>query len=227
MASSRQIAFKLKSLLFIYSFLTLVGSTVPYIWHCCWFQAFTNLSVTNSAPSSPLPCSSWRTKGRLSCNVKGPVKGHQALFRETSSSTFFTMLTFSQILNIYLQWMTALRPVIVCMVKSDRPNYAKSSCQYNHDMAPSCTRIIPYKRSIMAQFSCQSPYNLGRSQWGTEERFKFRWFPNMGYMCPTCVNKCTFIAQASFSGPYLLTTTNGWLHVRERRRRRGCFVLVV
>lgn len=34
-------------------------------------------------------------------------------FRKTSPSTFFTMLTFSQILNIYLQWMTAFGPDIV------------------------------------------------------------------------------------------------------------------
>ena len=79
-----------------------------------------------------------------------------ALFRKTSPSTFFTMLTFSQILNIYLQWMTALSPAIVCKVESERPTYGKSSCQYNHDMAPRCTLIIPYRLSIMAQFSCQS-----------------------------------------------------------------------
>ena len=79
-----------------------------------------------------------------------------ALFRKTSPSTFFTMLTFSQILNIYLQWMTALSSAIVCKVESERPTYGKSSCQYNHDMAPRCTLIIPYRLSIMAQFSCQS-----------------------------------------------------------------------
>lgn len=78
------------------------------------------------------------------------------LFKKTSPSTFFTMLTFSKILNIYLQWMTALSPAIVCKVESERPTYGKSSCQYKHDMAPRCTLIIPHRLSIMAQFSCQS-----------------------------------------------------------------------
>lgn len=91
-----------------------------------------------------------------------------ALFKKTSPSTFFTMLTFSQILNIYLQWMTALSPAIVCKVKSDQPMYGKSSCQYNHDMAPSCTLIIPHRLSIIAQFSCQSQHIIWKSQRGIE-----------------------------------------------------------
>lgn len=85
--------------------------------------------------------------------LSGAIPG---LFRKTSPSTFFTMLTFSQILNIYLQWMAALSRAIVCKVKSEQPTYGKSSCQYNHDMGPRCTLIIPYRLSVMAQFSCQS-----------------------------------------------------------------------
>ncbi len=46
------------------------------------------------------------------------------------------MLTFSQILNIYLQWMTALCPAIVYKVETERSTYGKSSCQYNRDMPP-------------------------------------------------------------------------------------------
>lgn len=119
-------------------------------------------------PISPAWCSWWGgrcrgarvlTGGRgegcpaVSKVLSGATPG---LFRKTSPSTFFTMLTFSQILNIYLQWMTALSPAIVRKVESERPTYGKSSCQYNHDMAPRCTLIIPYRLSIMAQFSCQS-----------------------------------------------------------------------
>lgn len=96
----------------------------------------------------------------VGCSAESKVlsRATPGLFKKTSPSTFFTMLTFSQILNIYLQWMTALSPAIVCKVKSDLPMYGKSSCQYNHDMAPSCTLIIPYRLSIMAQFSCQSQH---------------------------------------------------------------------
>lgn len=81
-----------------------------------------------------------------------------APFSKTSPSTFFTMLTFSQILNIYSQWVTALSPAIVCKVEADLPTYGKSSFQSNDDMAPSCTLIILYRLSIMTHFSCQSHF---------------------------------------------------------------------
>lgn len=43
-------------------------------------------------------------------------------FRKTSSSTFFTMLTFSGILNIYLQWSAALGPAFVCTAALRKAN---------------------------------------------------------------------------------------------------------
>lgn len=163
---------------------SLFSRDVFLVWLCgqCWGDCdadlFVHLWVTavTSSPASPLPTTSvqhlslgcswcdgrcWEawvlTESEEKPTVSKVLSGAApVLFRETSPSTFFTMLTFSHILNIYLQWMAALSRAIVCKVESDWPTYGKSSCQYNHDMAPSCTLIIPYRLSIRAQFSCQS-----------------------------------------------------------------------
>lgn len=83
-------------------------------------------------------------------------KATPGLFRQTSGSTFFTMLAFSQILNIYLQWLAALGLAIVFVVTLKKPTHGSSSGQYNHDMGPRCCLIIPDGLSIMASFDCQS-----------------------------------------------------------------------
>ena len=106
---------------------------------------------------------------RLSCRVKGPVRGHPWPIQKDITSRFFTMLTFSQILNICFQWMTVLSLAIVCKVESDWPTYGKSACQCDHDMAPSCTLIIPYRLSVIAQFSCQSQNIIW---WDVSERLR-------------------------------------------------------
>lgn len=49
-------------------------------------------------------------------------KATPGLFKKTSPSTFFTMLAFSQILNIYLQWLAALSQAVVFMVTLKKAN---------------------------------------------------------------------------------------------------------
>lgn len=50
-------------------------------------------------------------------------KASSGPFRKTSHSTFFTMLAFSQILNISLQWLAALSQALVFMVRLKKPSY--------------------------------------------------------------------------------------------------------
>lgn len=100
----------------------------------------------------------------LSSDVKGPVGGQPWSIQKDVTGKFFTMLTFSQSLCIYLQWMTVFNWAIVCKAEPDLPAYGQSACQCNRDTAPRCTLIIPYRPPVIAQYSCQSSaYNLTSS----------------------------------------------------------------
>lgn len=118
-----------------------------------------------------------------------------ALFRKTSPSAFFTMLTFYQILNIYLQWMAALNLAIVCKVESELPTYGKSSCQYNHGIGPRCTVIIPYRLS-MVRFSCQSQCVIWEG--GIEAPCRRRISEQTGVLCVSLVDGRVFFVAVIF-----------------------------
>ena len=90
-------------------------------------------------------------------------KATAALFRKMASSTFFTMLAFSQILNIYLQWLAVLG-----LAKKQKNKKRQLTVPHLVDVrmtwAPRRCLLIPYRLSNMARFDCQSAGAEGGAQ---------------------------------------------------------------